>query len=92
MTPAPSERDPWEGYDGEDVYGADALYDGPHEHIPDITLVIEVCLEFETWAEEFRMRLRATTKCPYWETWSIFSTRKSIELAIGKRVGSSGTD
>lgn len=92
MTQAPSGRDPWEGYDEGETYGADALYSGPHEHIPDIILLTEVCLDFETWAEEFRTRLRATTNCPLWECWSVFSVRKSIELEKSKKVGNSGTE
>lgn len=80
MTQAPPGRDPWEGYD-EAAYAADALYCGPHEVIPNLMLLTDVCLNFEAWAENFRQRDRRTSSMPDWYQESIYSETTSIRMA-----------
>lgn len=73
-------QDPWDGYDAE-MCGADALYSGSHEIIGDVREVVEVCLRFEAWAENFRWRDRRVSALKNWHEESNFSEAQSIRLA-----------
>lgn len=76
-------RDPWDGYDGE-MYGADALYGGTHERIPNLFELVGVCLAFEAWAENFRWRDRRAGALKNWYEESDFSEAVSVRLATAE--------
>lgn len=75
-------RSPWEDFEEGEVFGADALYAGPHEVIEDLILLYNVVLEFESIADDLRYWDRlGSGNAQEWEQNSVFAELTSINMS-----------